>query len=152
MQTMTLTRALLHALQNVEPTAWDAIAADDVLISSPAGFGMRGRAALKSWAVALARALGCTIELTDEHMAVDQDGDGRGFVTLTLNCKCDQELLDQAPRAYVWTSSETLLLTFESYRLVRIYIAGETLDLALRCLSLFAEAPAAPRVDASALR
>jgi hypothetical protein len=133
-QTLTLTRDLLYALQNAECATWSAIAADDVLVSCPAGFAIRGRDALEAWAVAVARALRCAIELADEHLALDERGDGRGFVT--LRCKFDREALNLADRTCGWTSSETLLLTVAAHRLVRIYIAGETLDLALRCMPL----------------
>lgn len=129
-----LTRNLLHALRNAEVAAWSEIAADDVFLSCSAGYGVRGREGLKAWAVGVARALRCAIDLTDEHLAVDSQGNGRGFVTLTLHCKMDHEVTIMAERDCEWTSSETLLLTVEAYRLVRIYIAGETFDLALRCM------------------
>jgi hypothetical protein len=129
---MALTRDLLYALRNAECAAWSEIAADDVFVSCAAGFAIRGREGLKDWAVAVARALACDIDLADEHLALDARGDGRGFIT--LRCRFDREPLGLADRACGWTSSETLLLTVAAFRLVRIYIAGETLDLALRCM------------------
>jgi hypothetical protein len=134
MQTTALTRALLYAFQNAAVASWEAIAAEDVLINTPAGFAIRGRPALTSWSITLARALGFAIDLVDEHLALDQEGNGRGFVTLKLRWKPNLEFIQAPDRNSGWESSESLLLTIKEYRFIRIYVAGDTLDLALRAM------------------
>jgi hypothetical protein len=136
---MALIRNLLYALRNAESAAWDQIAAEDVSVTCAAGPEIRGREALRAWAVTVARALGCAITLADQHLMLDLRGNGRGFITLTLHCKSNQELIGRPEWDCEWTSSETLLLTVEAHRLVHIYIAGETLDLALRYMPTIAE-------------
>jgi hypothetical protein len=127
---MTLTRDLYEAFQRAELDGWDAIISDDVAINSPAGYGMRGRKVLKDWARNFTD-LAYRIDLVDEHLAVDGNGSGRGFITFTLHWKHTKDFLGLAPTGREGTSVETLLLTIERGQVVRIDVADNTLDLAI---------------------
>jgi hypothetical protein len=131
MTNATLTHELYDAFQKVELDRWDSITTEDVLINSPAGFGIRGRTALKSWATAFADSLGYQIDLVDEHLALDEKGDGRGFITFNLHWKHNKDFMGMTPTGREGTSVETLLLTIRRHRIVRIDVADNTLDLAL---------------------
>ena len=80
---MELTRELYDAFQRVQFDRWDAIIADDVLIRSRAG-SIKGVKTLKEFAAHLT-GLGCRIDLMDDHLALDQQGKGRGFITFMLH-------------------------------------------------------------------
>jgi ketosteroid isomerase-like protein len=125
-----ITRELYDAFQRVELDRWDALIAEDVLVNSPAGFGIRGLAVLKDWAAAFAR-LGRQIDLVDEHLALDTDGTGRGFITFTLHWKHTDDFFGLAPTGREGTSVETMLLTVERHRIVRIDVADNSLDLVI---------------------
>jgi hypothetical protein len=116
---MDLTRELCDAFQRVEFDRWDAIVADDVLINSRAGSDIRGLKTLKEFAVRLTN-LGCRIDLIDEHFALDRQGNGRGFITFTINWKHTNHFGGLAPKGLAGTSEETMLLTIRSHKIVRI--------------------------------
>lgn len=78
MTSQSLIRQFYEGFQRVEFTEWDAIVADDVLLNSPAGMGVRGLKTFKDFARQFTD-LGYRIDLADEHLAVDADGNGRGF-------------------------------------------------------------------------
>jgi hypothetical protein len=126
----TLTRELYEGLQRAEFDRWDAVVADDVLVNSPARFGQRGLEALKDWAAQFVR-LGKRIDLVDEHLALDADGNGRGLITFNLHWKHDQPFFDITPTGREGTSVETLLLTVEGSRVTRIDVADNSVDLIL---------------------
>jgi hypothetical protein len=130
-QTNTLTRELYDAFQRVELNRWDTIIAEDVDLNSPAGWGMQGLQTLKTWAEAFAGGLARRIDLNDEHLALDADGNGRGFITFTLNWKHTKEFFGVKPTGREGTSVETLLLTIRAHKIVRIDVADNTLDLAI---------------------
>src|SRR5262249_34117827 len=73
----TLTYELYDAFQRVELPRWDKVIEKDVRINSSAGYGMQGLQLLKDWAAAFAE-LAYRIDLVDEHLALDEHGDGRG--------------------------------------------------------------------------
>ena len=127
----SLTRELYDAFQRVELDRWDAIIADDVLTNSPGGLGIRGRGPLKDWAAAFATALAYQIDLVDEHLALNDAGDGRGFITFNLHWKHREDFMGLAPTGREGTSVETLLLTIRGCKVVRIDVADNSLDLAL---------------------
>jgi hypothetical protein len=104
-------RELYDALQGVELDRLDAIVAEDVVIDTPAGLGVRGLAALKELARQFAD-LGCRIHLVDEHLALDGHGGGRGFMTFAPHRSCDRG-----------RSVETMLLTIRDDKIVRIELA-----------------------------
>jgi hypothetical protein len=128
--TTTLTRELYEGLQRAEFDRWDPIVADDVLVNSPALFGQRGLRALKEWASSFVR-LGKRIDLVDEHLALDADGNGRGFITFNLHWKHDEPFFDVTPTGREGTSVETLLLTVEDDEVTRIDVADNSVDLIL---------------------
>jgi hypothetical protein len=127
----TITRELYDAFQRVELKRWDAIIAEDVKLNSPAGWAMQGLPTLKSWAEAFAGGLAQRIDLSDEHLALDADGNGRGFITFTLHWKHSRDFFGVKPTGREGTSVETLLLTIKGHRIVRIDVADNTLDLAI---------------------
>ena len=75
--------------------------------------------------------MGYRIDLIDEHLAVDQQGDGRGFITFTLNWKHTKNFGGLVPTGREGTSVETMLLTIRRHKIVRIDVADNTLDLAI---------------------
>jgi SnoaL-like polyketide cyclase len=126
----SITREVYEAFQRVELHRWDAVIAADVLVNSPAAFGLTGLDALKAFAVGFTD-LAWRIDLVDEHLALDGHGDGRGFITVTLHWKHTKDFGGLAPTGREGTSVETLLLTIRDHRVVRIDVADNTLDLAI---------------------
>lgn len=125
-----LTREFYEAFQRLELDRWDAVVSDDVLVNSPAGFGARGLATLKEFVVGFT-ALRYRSDLVDEHLALDDDGNGRGFLTHTAYWKHTEEFAGLAPTGREGTLVETMLLTVEDHMVTRVDIALNTLDLAL---------------------
>jgi hypothetical protein len=128
--TLPITRQVYDAFQRAELDRWDAVIADGVLIDSPAGVGMQGRDALKAWARPFLK-LAKRIDLIDDHIALDDAGNGRGFITFNLHWKHTDKFFDLAPTGREGTSVETMLLTIRDGRVVRIDVADHTLDLVL---------------------
>jgi hypothetical protein len=126
----TLTRELYEGFQRVQYDRWDAIIADDVLLNSPAGRDVRGLKVLKDFAVQFTD-LGYRIDLIDEHLAIDQQGSGRGFITFMLNWKHTKNFGGLVPTGREGTSVETMLLTIRRHKIIRIDVADNTLDLAI---------------------
>jgi hypothetical protein len=126
----SITRELYDAFQRVELERWDDVIAGDVLVNSPAGYGMQGLAALKEFAATFTD-LGYRIDLVDEHLALDDAGNGRGFITFVLHWKHTKDFLGIAPTGREGTSVETMLLTIEGNQVVRIDVADNTLDLVI---------------------
>jgi hypothetical protein len=130
-ETMTITREWYDAFQRGEFDRWDAIMADDdLLINSPAGYGMKGMEVLKDWADNFVR-LGYRIDLVDEHLALDDDGNGRGFVTCLLHWKHDADFLGLAPTGREGTSNESMIFTIENGLITRLDVASNTADLVI---------------------
>jgi hypothetical protein len=129
-ETSTLTRELYEGLQRGEFDRWDALVAEDVLVNSPARFGQRGLNALKDWARWFVR-LGKQIDLVDEHLALNGDGSGRGFITFNLHWKHDEPFFDVTPTGREGTSVETLLLTITEEKVTRIDVTDNSVDLIL---------------------
>jgi hypothetical protein len=125
-----LTHQIYDAFQRVEFDRWDAVIADDVGINSPAGYGMSGLQVLKDWASNFTD-LGYRIDLVDEHLALDDDGNGRGFITFCLHWKHVKDFLGLAATGREGTSVETMLLTVRDRVVVRIDVASNTPDLVL---------------------
>jgi SnoaL-like domain len=125
-----LTRELYEAFQRVQFDRWDPIIAEDVLLNSPAGRDVRGIKTLKEFAVQFTD-LGYRIDLIDEHLALNQQGDGRGFITFMLNWKHTKNFGGLVPTGREGTSVETMLLTIRDHEIVRIDVADNTLDLAI---------------------
>jgi len=130
MSDSSITRGVYEAFQRVEFDRWDAVIADDVLINSPAGYGLQGLATLKEFAAQFTD-LGYRIDLVDEHLALDDQGTGRGFITFVLHWKHTKDFGGLAPTGREGTSVETMLLTIVENQIVRIDVADNTLDLAL---------------------
>jgi SnoaL-like polyketide cyclase len=129
-KTMTITREWYDAFQHGEFDRWDAIMADDVLINSPAGYGMEGLTVLKDWAANFSR-LAYRIDLVDEHLALDDAGNGRGFVTCLLHWKHVADFLGLAPTGREGTSIESMILTIVQNKIVRLDVASNTADLVI---------------------
>ena len=129
-ETRTITREIYEAFQRVAFDRWDAVIAEDVLINSPAAYGLQGLATLKEFAANFTN-LGYRIDLVDEHLALDADGNGRGFITFVHHWKHTKDFLGIPPTGREGTSVETLLLTIASNQVVRIDVADNTLDLAI---------------------
>jgi hypothetical protein len=126
----TFAREIYEAFQRAEFDRWDGLIAQDVAINSPAGYGMSGLQLLKDWAANFTD-LGYRIDLVDEHLALDDQGNGRGFITFCLHWKHVKEFLGMPPTGREGTSVETMLLTIRGGRVARIDVASNTLDLSL---------------------
>lgn len=124
----TLTREFYDAFQRNEFGRWDPIADPEMLINTPLGFGVSGLQALKDFAGQLYD-LSWRIDLVDEHLALDADGDGRGFITFCLNWKHTKLFLGFEPTGREGTSVETLIFTISDHRITRIDVSENTLDL-----------------------
>jgi SnoaL-like polyketide cyclase len=129
-KTLPITREWYDSFQRGVLDRWDAIIADDVLINSPAGHGMRGLEGFKEFGVNFTR-LGKRIDLIDEHLALDDQGTGRGFVTFCLHWSHTDDLFGLAPTGREGTSVETAIFTIVENKIVRIDVADNTLDLSL---------------------
>jgi hypothetical protein len=125
-----IAREIYEAFQRVEFDRWDSLIADDVVINSPAGYGMSGISLLKVWAANFTD-LAYRIDLVDEHLALDDTGTGRGFITFCLYWKHVKDFLGMAPTGREGTSIETMLLTIKDGKVTRIDVAGNTADLVL---------------------
>jgi hypothetical protein len=128
--TETLTREIYEAFQRVEFDRWDGVMAEDVAINSSAAYGMSGLQVLKDWAGNFTD-LAHRIDLVDEHLALDDTGTGRGFITFCLYWKHTQDFLGLAPTGREGTSVETMLLTIENGKVIGIDVADNTLDLVI---------------------
>jgi hypothetical protein len=125
-----LTREFYEGFQRVEFDRWDAFIADDVALNSPAGYGMSGLQLLKDWAANFTD-LGYRIDLVDEHLALDESGDGRGFITFLLNWKHVKDFLGLAPTGREGTSVESVIFTVRGHVVTRMDVASNTPDLVL---------------------
>jgi hypothetical protein len=123
-------RVFYEGFQRAEFERWDGVIAEDVTINSPAGYGMTGLTVLKDWAANFAR-LGYRIDLVDEHLALDNAGNGRGFVTCLLHWKHVADFLGLAPTGREGTSIETMIFTIDSGVITRIDVASNTTDLVI---------------------
>jgi hypothetical protein len=85
---------------------------------------------LKDWADNFVR-LGYRIDLVDEHLALDDDGNGRGFVTCLLHWKHDADFLGLAPTGREGTSNESMIFTIENGLITRLDVASNTADLVI---------------------
>lgn len=125
-----ITRKFYEAFQRTDFDRWDGIVSGEVLVNSPASFGIRGLAALKGFAVQFTN-LGYQIDLVDEHVALDDAGNGRGFITFCLHWKHSQDFGGLAPTGREGTSVETILFTIVNNEIIRMDITDNTLDLAI---------------------
>jgi hypothetical protein len=125
-----LSRELYEGFQRVQFDRWDAILSEDVLINSAAVRDIKGLKTLKEFAVQVTD-LGYRIDLIDEHLSLDQQGDGRGFITFMINWKHTKTFGGLLPTGREGTAVETMLLTIRNHKIVRIDVAYNTLDLAI---------------------
>lgn len=125
-----ITYELYDAFQKAELQRWDKIVEKDVRINSPAGYGMQGLQPLKDWATAFAD-LAYRIDLVDEHLSLNEQGDGRGFISFNLHWKHAKDFLGLKPTGREGTSVETIILTVRKSRIVQMDVADNTLDLVL---------------------
>lgn len=123
-----LIREFYDAFQRNEFHRWDPMADEDMVINTPLGFGVSGLQALKDFAAQLYD-LAWRIDLVDEHLALDADGNGRGFITFCLNWKHTKTFLGFEPTGREGTSVETLIFTFTDHRITKLDVSENTLDL-----------------------
>src|SRR5262245_16443305 len=123
-------REFYEGFQRVEFTRWDAIVAEDVLLNSPAAFGVRGLKTFKEFALQFTD-LAYRIDLTDEHLALDADGTGRGFITFVLHWKHTKDFGGLAPTGREGTSVETILFTIQNRQITRMDVGDNSLDLVI---------------------
>src|SRR5262245_39807741 len=109
---VTITLDLYDAFQRADLDGWDPIISDDVVVNSPAGFGLRGLERFKQFGRGFTD-LAERVDLVDEHLAVDDAGSGRGFVTFVLHWKHTKDFGGLAPTGREGTSVETMLLTID---------------------------------------
>lgn len=106
---------------------WDAIFHPDVLINSPAGRDIVGRASLKAWVQAFIEAFHPRVDLIDHYVAGD-----RALVTINLHWKHDgAPFLGIAPTGAHGTSVESFNLRLKAGLVTHFEVADNTLDLAI---------------------
>src|SRR5262245_8540482 len=127
----SITTELYDAFQKIELDRWDAIVAKDVVINSPAGRDLRGLDALKAWGKEFGAGFAYQIDLIDEHLALDDHGNGRGFITFNLHWKHAKEVFGMKPTGREGTSVESMLLTIRNGKITRIDVADNSIDLVL---------------------
>ena len=127
----TLTRELYDAFQTLALDRWDEIVDADVLIDSPAGRGLRGRDALKGWAAEFGGGFAYQIDLVDEHLALDAQGDGRGFITFNLHWKHAREVFGSSRRVARARRSRPCYSPSRRSECTRIHVGDNSLDLVL---------------------
>jgi SnoaL-like polyketide cyclase len=127
-ETLSITREWYDAFQRRELDRWDSIVAEDVLINSPAGYAMRGLEGLKDFGEGFAR-LGKQIDLIDEHLALDDQGTGRGFVTFCLHWSHTDDFFGIVPTGREGTQVETAIFSIVENKIVRVDVGDNTLDL-----------------------
>jgi hypothetical protein len=125
-----ITYELYDAFQKVELDRWDQVIEKNVKINSPAGYGMQGLQMLKDWASGFVN-LAYRIDLVDENLSLNEQGEGRGFITFVLHWKHSKDFFGLKPTGREGTSVETMLLTIKKSRVVQIDVADNTLDLVL---------------------
>ena len=130
MTSQSLIRQFYEAFQRAEFTQWDEIIADDVLLNSPAGLDVRGLKTFKEFARQFTD-LGYRIDLIDEHLALDANGNGRGFITFLLHWKHTKEFGGLAPTGREGTSLETILFTIQNRKITRMLVGDNSLDLVI---------------------
>jgi len=126
----TIAREIYEAFQRANLDRWDGLITQDVAINSPAGYGMSGLQLLKDWAGNFTD-LGYRIDLVDEHLTLDDQDNGRGFITFCLYWKHVKDFLGMPPTGREGTSIETMLLTIRGGKVTRIDVASNTPDLVL---------------------
>jgi SnoaL-like polyketide cyclase len=129
-EALSITREWYEAFQREELDRWDAIMAEDLLINSPAGYGMRGLDGFKEFGVGFVR-LGKQIDLIDEHLALNDQGTGRGFVTFCLHWSHTDDFAGLSPTGREGTQIETAIFTIVENKIVRVDVGDNTLDLSL---------------------
>ena len=127
----TLTYQIYDAFQRQELDRWDALITENVLIDSPAGRGLRGLDILKGWAAEFGGGFAYQIDLVDEHLALDETGQGRGFITFNLHWKHAREVFGLKPTGREGTSVETMILTINGGKVEKIHVGDNSLDLVL---------------------
>lgn len=127
---LPITREFYDAFQRQELDRLDTIISDDVLINSPAVFGLRGLRPLKHFAREFTD-LGYRIDLVDEHLALDEQGTGRGFITWCLYWKHTKEFGGLTPTGRESTAVQTVLFSIAGDRITRLDLTDNTLDLAI---------------------
>ena len=88
---------------------------------TPTGFGLRGLQTFKDFAAQFTR-LGYRIGLVDEHLALDERGTGRGFITFCLQWKHTADFGGLAPTGREGTSVETVLFTIAQNKILRFCV------------------------------
>jgi ketosteroid isomerase-like protein len=126
----SLTYEWYEAFQRAEFARWDAITTSDVLLNSPAGRDVRGLDTFKKFASQFTD-LAYRIDLVDEHLALDAERNGRGFVTFCLHWKHTKDFGGLAPTEREGTSVETAIFTIRRGKIVRIDVGDNSLDLVI---------------------
>jgi predicted ester cyclase len=126
-----ITFELYEAFQRVEIDRWDAIMAEDIVANSPANQGIQGREYLKAWAKQYAGELAYKVDLIDEHLALDENGNGRGFISFNLHWKHSKEFMGIPPSGREGNGIETLVLTIRDNKITKLDVSDGTLDLAI---------------------
>jgi len=126
----SIVREFYEAFQRAEFDRWDAIIAEDVLLNSTAAWGIHGLRTFKDFAKQFTD-LGHRIDLIDEHVTLDDPGNGRGFVTFMLDWKHTKDFGGLAPTGREGTSVETVLFTIRNGKITRMDGATNTADLVI---------------------
>ena len=127
----TITREVYDAFQRGEFDRWDDLFAQDVVVNSSAKFGVTGIENLKGWASAFLTGFSARIDLVDEILAIDENGNGRAVATINLNWQHVGDFFGLEPTGRTGTSVENLIMTVRNGTVVRMEVADTTLDLVI---------------------
>jgi hypothetical protein len=130
MEQTDITHEPYEGFQRAAFDRWDPIMADSVYFTNAFMIGSIDREVLKQYAKPFTD-LGYQIDLVDEHLALDDNGDGRGFITVSLHWKHTRQFNGLSPTGREGTSIETLLLTIRAGKITRLDVADNSYDLLL---------------------
>lgn len=131
MYKINIAREVYEGFQTGEFDRWNAVIHPDVVTNSSAKFGTPGLAALKAWAQNFITAFSSRIDLVDEIMAVDDEGNGRAVASVNLNWTHAGDFFGLAPTGRSGTSIENFIMTVKAGKVTRIEVADTTLDLVI---------------------
>lgn len=126
-----IAREVYDAFQRGEFDCWDAVIHPGVVTNSSAKFGNVGLDALKQWASSFLTAFSAQIDLVDEILAVDSNGNGRAVATINLHWKHVGDFFGLSPTGRTGTSIENLIMTVKDGKVTRIEVADTSLDLVI---------------------
>lgn len=124
-------RELYDSFQRQELERWDDIIHSDVTLYSPGYWGGKGLETIKNWGSEFVLSMDARVDLVDEFEVIDDNGNGRGFITIVLHWKHTKPFFGIPPTGREGTSVETFIYTVTDGMITRFGVADNTLDLSI---------------------